>query len=56
MRKNYNATTNRLRKSHDKYTLSRKIERPDVQYNGGYSHDEDPADYIRVNYKVVRLA
>jgi hypothetical protein len=27
-----------------------------VDYNGGYEADEDPADYIRVNIKAVKLA
>jgi hypothetical protein len=46
LRENYDFYTSIYEKSHD----------PNVIYNGGYEVDEDPADYIRVNIKAVKLA
>jgi hypothetical protein len=46
-----------LRGYDDYYTLyHEKSNDPNVIYNGGYEADEDPADYIRVNIKAVKLA
>jgi hypothetical protein len=46
VRENYDFYTSIYEKSHD----------PSVEYNGGYEADEDPADYIRIPFKAVKLA
>jgi hypothetical protein len=46
LRENYDFYTSIYEKSHD----------PSVEYNGGYEADEDPADYIIIPFKAVKLA
>jgi hypothetical protein len=46
-----------VRKNYDFYTsIYEKLYDPNVIYNGGFEADEDPADYIRIPFKAVKLA
>jgi hypothetical protein len=49
LRENYDFYTSIYEKSHDPNVVY-------VDYNGGYEADEDPADYIRIPFKAVKLA
>jgi hypothetical protein len=49
LRENYDFYTSIYEKFRDQNVVY-------VDYNGGYEADEDPADYIRIPFKAVKLA